>query len=171
MSTDNLDEMSLKVQEWLQDGPYACTSLNKLSGGTANFVYRGTLAAPLQDGSKTVVIKHTEGYVAQSPNFKLTTTRCVSCYTFQTLHAYQKTNMHRGLRTNSPCSTTQPLTIRPLKHHRPNTYPTYLLTSNQHTNLQRPSLFPRLESLCTQTRLFHYSFTMSPSRSRSRSLD
>ncbi|THW22108.1 hypothetical protein D6D23_06170 [Aureobasidium pullulans] len=76
MSTDTLDEMSLKVQEWLQDGPYACTSLNKLSGGTANFVYRGTLAAPLQDGSKTVVIKHTEGYVAQSPNFKLTTTRC-----------------------------------------------------------------------------------------------
>ncbi|KAI5238886.1 hypothetical protein E4T43_07106 [Aureobasidium subglaciale] len=76
MSTDTPDEISLKVQEWLRDGPYACTSLDGLSGGTANFVYRGTLVAPLQDGSKTVVIKHTEGYVAQSPNFKLTTTRC-----------------------------------------------------------------------------------------------
>ncbi|KAL2075525.1 hypothetical protein VTL71DRAFT_468 [Oculimacula yallundae] len=76
MSAVPQDEMALKVENSLKDGPYECTSLTKLSGGTANFVYRGTLATPLSDGSKTVVIKHTEGYVAQSPGFKLTTTRC-----------------------------------------------------------------------------------------------
>ncbi|KAH7342671.1 kinase-like domain-containing protein [Rhexocercosporidium sp. MPI-PUGE-AT-0058] len=76
MATEFRDEMKAKVESRLKDGPYACTSLEKLSGGTANFVYRGTLATPLSDGTKTVVIKHTEGYVAQSPGFKLTTTRC-----------------------------------------------------------------------------------------------
>ncbi|TVY93598.1 4-hydroxytryptamine kinase, partial [Lachnellula willkommii] len=60
----------------LSHGPYACASLTQLSGGTANFVYRGTLIKPLQDGTETIVIKHTEPYVASNPNFKLTSTRC-----------------------------------------------------------------------------------------------
>jgi hypothetical protein len=70
-------DISVKIHESLKDGPYACSSLVKLSGGTANFVYRGTLAVHLLDGSKTIVIKHTESYVASNPNFKLTSTRCV----------------------------------------------------------------------------------------------
>jgi len=77
MAIESANEISMRVQESLKDGPYACTSLSKLSGGTANFVYRGTLAAPLSNGSETIVIKHTEGYVALSPAFKLTSTRCV----------------------------------------------------------------------------------------------
>lgn len=75
------DEMLTQVQDSLKEGPYACSSITKLSGGTANFVYRGTLTNPLPDGSKTVVIKHTEPYVAQHPAFKLTSTRCVSLLT------------------------------------------------------------------------------------------
>jgi len=78
MSQETADEISQKVQECLKDSPYACASLTRLSGGTANFVYRGTLVTPLEDGSKTIVIKHTESYVATSPDFKLTATRCVS---------------------------------------------------------------------------------------------
>ena len=73
----NVDDISIKVQESLKATPYDCTSFVKLSGGTANFVYRGTLAVPLEDGSKTVVVKHSESYVALNPSFKLTTTRCV----------------------------------------------------------------------------------------------
>ena len=72
------DEISVKVQQSLRDTPYACVSLVKLSGGTANFVYRGILETPLQDGTGTVVIKHTEGYVASNPAFKITSTRSVS---------------------------------------------------------------------------------------------
>jgi hypothetical protein len=78
MATSSKDEMLEQVQESLSNGPYACASLTKLSGGTANFVYRGTLITPLHDGTKTIVIKHTEPYVALSPDFKLTSTRCVS---------------------------------------------------------------------------------------------
>jgi hypothetical protein len=71
-------DVSVKIHESLKYGPYACTSISKLSGGTANFVYRGILAVPLTDGSNTIVIKHTESYVASNPGFQLTSTRCVS---------------------------------------------------------------------------------------------
>lgn len=79
-------DISVKVQEYLKDTPYTCTSLVKLSGGTANFVYRGTLTTPLENGTETVVIKHTEGYVASNPGFKLASTRSVrSLYLNSTL--------------------------------------------------------------------------------------
>jgi len=72
-------DISLTVKDCLKDTIYACISLEKLSGGTANYVFRGVLAKPLElDGSETVVIKHTPPYVAAHPDFKLTATRCVS---------------------------------------------------------------------------------------------
>ncbi|KAL5360180.1 phosphotransferase enzyme family protein [Aspergillus floccosus] len=58
--------------------PYACSSLHQLSGGTANFVYRGILSKPLPDGTTTVVIKHTEDFVASNRAFKIPADRCVS---------------------------------------------------------------------------------------------
>ncbi|KAE8150745.1 kinase-like domain-containing protein [Aspergillus avenaceus] len=57
--------------------PYACSSVEQLSGGTANFVFRGTLLRPLEDGTETVVIKHTEDYVASNREFKLSAERCL----------------------------------------------------------------------------------------------
>jgi len=72
-------DISSTVQGSLEGSIYSCISLEKLSGGTANYVFRGVLAKPLEeDGSKTVVIKHTPPYVAAHPDFKLTATRCVS---------------------------------------------------------------------------------------------
>ncbi|KAF7595174.1 hypothetical protein BBP40_007141 [Aspergillus hancockii] len=61
----------------LSTTPYACSSIEKLSGGTANFVFRGTLLRPLSDGTTTVVIKHTEDYVASNRDFKLSAERCL----------------------------------------------------------------------------------------------
>ena len=84
MATQTPEQVSVKVQESLAETPFACTSLSPLSGGTTNFLYRGTLKSPLPDSSKTIIVKHTEGYVASSPGFKITETRCVypPSYTF-----------------------------------------------------------------------------------------
>ncbi|KAG9245680.1 kinase-like domain-containing protein [Calycina marina] len=60
----------------LESTPYACSALDLLSGGVANYVFRGKLRVPFE-GVETVVVKHTPGYVASSPGFKLTATRCV----------------------------------------------------------------------------------------------
>jgi hypothetical protein len=78
MAPPTPDEILNKVQESLEEGPFACTSLVVLTGGNANFLYRGTLVTPLVDGPETVVIKHTEDFVASMPDWDLTTTRCVS---------------------------------------------------------------------------------------------
>ncbi|PLB39177.1 uncharacterized protein BDW47DRAFT_124802 [Aspergillus candidus] len=59
------------------DTPYACTSLTKLSGGTGNFVYRGSLRHALPDGTDTVVFKHAKDYLASNREFKLSPERCL----------------------------------------------------------------------------------------------
>lgn len=75
---DATSEVAAQIIASFHDGPYATDSLEKLSGGTANFVYRVVLSNPLEDGQKTVVFKHTKGFVALNPEFKLPETRCVS---------------------------------------------------------------------------------------------
>ncbi|KAK3319394.1 kinase-like domain-containing protein [Apodospora peruviana] len=73
--------LQTQVSQFLSRTKYACTELTQLSGGTANFVYRGTLAEPLRlsDGSTTatVVIKHSTDYVAINRDFPLDITRCI----------------------------------------------------------------------------------------------
>lgn len=78
-NTCGQDEMERRVQGSLENTPHACSSLAKLSGGVANYVYRGNLRTILPDGSETVVVKHTEAFSASNNNFKISDTRCVSC--------------------------------------------------------------------------------------------
>lgn len=63
---------------------YACSDLVKLNGGTANFLYRGNLLRTLdaQDGAtepatKTVIVKHSEGFSPGNRDFLLDISRCV----------------------------------------------------------------------------------------------
>ncbi|OTB08428.1 hypothetical protein M426DRAFT_52103 [Hypoxylon sp. CI-4A] len=76
MTQPNREEIKSKVLESLKGTPYEASSLDVLSGGTANFIYRAALLHPLEDGTKEVLIKHSEPYIANSPDFKLTLTRC-----------------------------------------------------------------------------------------------
>ncbi|TRX92460.1 hypothetical protein FHL15_006627 [Xylaria flabelliformis] len=72
MDTVTRDEIKAKVLADLEPTPYAATSLQVLSGGTANFTYHASLKKPLADGTSDVLIKHSEGYIANSPSFELT---------------------------------------------------------------------------------------------------
>ncbi|ORY61717.1 kinase-like domain-containing protein [Pseudomassariella vexata] len=78
------DALIQQILEQLSQTPYACSSLTKLSGGTANFLYRGTLLQSLysQDGAtkattKTVVVKSSTNFAAANRDFPLDVTRCV----------------------------------------------------------------------------------------------
>jgi len=79
MAQDEDHQITAKIEKSLTSTPYACSSLTRLSGGTANFIYRGILQRPLEDGTKTVIIKHAEEFLASSKDFKLTAERCVCC--------------------------------------------------------------------------------------------
>ncbi|KAJ6109936.1 hypothetical protein N7486_002171 [Penicillium sp. IBT 16267x] len=66
------DEIRDQIAQELSQTPFACSSLTRLSGGTANFVYRGTpVSSP-----DSIIIKHTKGYVASNLDFKLDPKRC-----------------------------------------------------------------------------------------------
>ena len=73
-STIEKDETRDEIAQHLSPTPFACSSLTRLSGGTANFVYRGVLASTGQ----SIIIKHTKDHSASNPDFKIDVTRCVS---------------------------------------------------------------------------------------------
>ncbi|KAI0854723.1 kinase-like domain-containing protein [Xylaria cubensis] len=62
-----------QVLDQLADSPYAFSALIKLSGGTANFLYRGTLKEPLSASADTgtVIPKVSTGFVATNKDFLL----------------------------------------------------------------------------------------------------
>lgn len=69
------DDIRDQIARQLSQTSFNCSSLVRLSGGTANFVYRGTPFSSLAD---SIIIKHGEDYLASNPAFKLDTERCVS---------------------------------------------------------------------------------------------
>jgi hypothetical protein len=75
------DEVRDEIAQELSQTSFACSSLTRLSGGTANFVYRGTPAS----SPDSIIIKHTKSYVASNLSFKLDPKRCVSfCFLLPT---------------------------------------------------------------------------------------
>jgi len=71
------DPIAAKVLEDSEGSLYECTSLVRLSGGSANFTYRGTLTSPLPDTTSTIIIKHAEPYIAINSSWKLDVIRSV----------------------------------------------------------------------------------------------
>ncbi|OGM40063.1 hypothetical protein ABOM_011283 [Aspergillus bombycis] len=58
--------------------PYACSSIERLSGGLMNITYKGHLLRPLSDGATTIIMKTGEEESALIPGLKFSTTRCVT---------------------------------------------------------------------------------------------
>ncbi|OIW30773.1 hypothetical protein CONLIGDRAFT_574343 [Coniochaeta ligniaria NRRL 30616] len=65
------------LQELAPRPPFACSSLTRLSGGSTNFVYRGTLATPRPSGVKTVIVKHFKGSLSINRDFPVDISRCI----------------------------------------------------------------------------------------------
>ncbi|KAK0748875.1 kinase-like domain-containing protein [Apiosordaria backusii] len=71
-------QVAEQVQEELSSTPYKLTSLQPLSGGLANFIFKGRLTNPLPNSSYEVAIKHGESFIAGMPDsdWVIPTTRC-----------------------------------------------------------------------------------------------
>ncbi|KAI0603223.1 hypothetical protein F4775DRAFT_532584 [Biscogniauxia sp. FL1348] len=62
-------DMLCKVLGDLENTPFAASSLDVLSGGTANYIYRATLKTPLDDSTNEVLVKHGEDYIVDNESF------------------------------------------------------------------------------------------------------
>ncbi|PYH99738.1 hypothetical protein BO71DRAFT_279679, partial [Aspergillus ellipticus CBS 707.79] len=62
----------------LSETPYACGSLTRLSGGNVNFIYRGTLTKPFENGCSSVILKHSEERAAHVPDLDIPLIRCIA---------------------------------------------------------------------------------------------
>lgn len=77
MAPPTADEIISRIADELASTEYACSSLEPLSGGTANFLFKGKLQNPLRDGTAEVAVKHGEGFSASRSTLELSTRRCV----------------------------------------------------------------------------------------------
>lgn len=83
-----MEEQDLLQQ--LKDTPFACSSLTRLSGGSANYVYRGILLDVIPTGDefwnvKSVIVKYSLGHIPGNAGFKLDLSRCVCPHLFSFL--------------------------------------------------------------------------------------
>ncbi|KAK3903215.1 kinase-like domain-containing protein [Staphylotrichum tortipilum] len=72
----SVELISEEILKEMSGTEYACSSLEPLSGGYLNFVFRGILITPLSDGTQEVAVKHGENFVVRWPESYLSTTRC-----------------------------------------------------------------------------------------------
>lgn len=70
-------EPAIPILEELAFTPYACSSVEQVSGGVVNFTFRGFLSNPLPDGSSSVIIKHSKDFSGFIPGVQLQAGRCV----------------------------------------------------------------------------------------------
>lgn len=78
-----MDPVAIKVLSNLKGTRYACSSLSLVSGGNANFTYRGNLLSPLTDDTyspETIIVKHAEPYIASNPEWELDVGRSVGYF-------------------------------------------------------------------------------------------
>ncbi|CAI6018034.1 unnamed protein product [Clonostachys chloroleuca] len=71
MAAPSEDKVYAKVKKGLEATPFEPSKLTELAGGSVNFTYEATLAKPLDDGAKTVFIKHAEPCMKVRPETTL----------------------------------------------------------------------------------------------------
>ncbi|KAI6083685.1 kinase-like domain-containing protein [Hypoxylon rubiginosum] len=83
-----LDTLTTRIAEHLSETKYACSTLTRLTNGTTNFVFRGTLTRPVSSQFpsddnlqghpiETVIIKHTANFAALNKDLPIDISRCV----------------------------------------------------------------------------------------------
>jgi hypothetical protein len=88
------ERFGIQIMQDLSKTPYACSSLAILSGGTANFLFRGSLIQPLHNGAKTIIVKHSKEYVSANRDFPLDISRCIFEETLlNALRSFQQTTI------------------------------------------------------------------------------
>lgn len=74
---EQFEVMLSRTLSWLKSTRYVTTSLVPLPGGEVNFTFLAHLQDAPKDGTKEVVVKHSEDFVRHVPEFKVSLLRVV----------------------------------------------------------------------------------------------
>ncbi|KAF5581262.1 phosphotransferase enzyme family [Fusarium pseudocircinatum] len=69
--TSTHPDIDSKVRKALEGTKFEVSKLEKIMGGSVNWIYKAILVTPLDNGEKEVLIKHGEPYMASKPEFAL----------------------------------------------------------------------------------------------------
>ena len=74
------DPIASSIVQALKKTPWRLSRIERITGGNANFTYRGWLKKPAgyKESYDTIIIKHAEPYVALNQEWKVDVTRSVS---------------------------------------------------------------------------------------------
>ncbi|EAQ88958.1 hypothetical protein CHGG_05577 [Chaetomium globosum CBS 148.51] len=126
MTDPKVAKVTEDVLQGLSNTEYACSSLTPLSGGLANFTFKGSLTKPLPDGTKEVAVKHGGGLLGRdagllAPHNSLSEAECLralgelpptkGAYAVQTPKLY-----YTSRETNTQVQTYLPHALN-LKHY------------------------------------------------------
>ncbi|CZR48705.1 uncharacterized protein FPRO_03974 [Fusarium proliferatum ET1] len=75
--TSTHTDIDSKARKALEGTKFEFLELNKITGGSVNWIYKAQLVKPLENGEKEVLVKHGEPYMASKPEFALPPLRCV----------------------------------------------------------------------------------------------
>ncbi|KAG5806447.1 hypothetical protein H9Q74_008572 [Fusarium xylarioides] len=75
--TSTHPDIDSKVQKALEGTKFEVSKLEKITGGSVNWIYKAKVVTPLDNGEKEVLVKHGEPYMASKPEFALPPLRCV----------------------------------------------------------------------------------------------
>jgi hypothetical protein len=83
LTQKEMENLQLEVLHQLSQTRYACHSMEIVSGGTTNFLFRSYLVQPSSDGQSTVIVKHSKPFVSGNRDFGLDISRSVGSPTLQ----------------------------------------------------------------------------------------
>lgn len=171
MANAQTTKISEEILQELSSTEYACSSLEKLSGGSANFIFKAALVKPLPDGTSAVAVKHGQGYVASMPDFQIPTVRCVS-HSPCPVRVHGPWSMALGIEHHLTLTVPQRVEeecLKALDGLPPTTTGAYAVRApklyhfNPETNTQVQEYFPDSLSLKDYA-LKHFSSSRDPSR-------
>jgi len=100
LNKDDIQQLTAETQKAIARTDFACSSLTRVPGGSASFIFRGFLESPLSlcEGSmlrsvlKSVIVKKTTEFAAVNRDFALDSGRSVGIGEENTISCVEETN-------------------------------------------------------------------------------
>ncbi|PLB38642.1 protein kinase-like protein [Aspergillus candidus] len=102
MAAQEID-LLLDIQSWLLDTDYACAAVEQVYGGSVNLTFRGVLKHALEDGTRSIILKQSRGFMATVQTIACPLHRCLAEeLILRSVSKQQVVSFHENVRVRTP---------------------------------------------------------------------